>query len=64
MGRQVIGVDVDADILSMALHNSMELEVVLLSLHKAKEQSNFSFHKYAYIDVGYSEVSSSTSGTF
>ncbi len=53
VGRQVIGVDVDADILNMALHNSMELEVVLLSLHKAKEQSNFSFHKYASIDVGY-----------
>ncbi len=56
VGRQVIGVDVDADILNMALHNSMELEVVLLSLHKAKEQSNFSFHKYAYIDVGYQRL--------
>ncbi|KAH8953390.1 hypothetical protein BDL97_08G023800 [Sphagnum fallax] len=27
VGRQVIGVDVDADILNMALHNSTELEV-------------------------------------
>ncbi|CAM6034377.1 unnamed protein product [Sphagnum compactum] len=27
VGRQVIGVDVDADILNMALHNSKELEV-------------------------------------